>query len=158
MLLYLKCGLGLVTDTTWTAKRLFNWTEVKQSPDGFNRQYSLEGHIFQFVLLSICVRLSRSHTFFSCPLHFYISNPLHSPTHLSTHFSFSTSVQESIMSSLSSSFLTSLTPLFITTVFPVIIFLSPTLLLRRPEPWHSINTIFQLPFILKGYLKAWNCA
>lgn len=113
---------------------------------------------FQFVLLSICVRLSRSHTFFSCPLLFYISNPLHSPAHLSTHFSFTSSIQETIMSSVSSSFLTSLTPHFVTTVFPVITFLSPTLLLTRPEPWHSTNTIFQWTFKLKGYLKDWNCA
>lgn len=26
----LKCGLSLASDTMWTTKRLFNWTEVKQ--------------------------------------------------------------------------------------------------------------------------------
>lgn len=61
----LKRGLGLVTDTTWTAKRLFNWTDVKHSPDGFNRQYSLGGHIPICLFLYLCPALSLPHIFSS---------------------------------------------------------------------------------------------
>lgn len=66
----LKCGLGLVTDTTWTAKRLFNWNEVKRSPDGFNRQYSLGGHIPICLSLHLCPGLLLPHIFLRCPYSF----------------------------------------------------------------------------------------
>lgn len=59
----LKCGPGLVTDTMCTAKRLFNWTEVKRSPDGFNRRYALEGHIPICLSLHLRTALSPRHIF-----------------------------------------------------------------------------------------------
>lgn len=74
----LKCGLGLVTDRTWTTKCLFNWTEVKRSPYVFNRQYSLKLTHCKFSHL--CPALSLPHIFLLCPLLFHIANSLYSHT------------------------------------------------------------------------------
>lgn len=51
-MLCLDRGSVLVYSEVWTGpgyrttKCQFNWIEVKQSPDGFNRQYLLEGHSY----------------------------------------------------------------------------------------------------------------
>lgn len=66
----LKCGLGPVTDTMWTANVSLigpKWNKVQMALIDNIRL----GDTFQFVSLSICVPLSHSHTFSSSVLYFF---------------------------------------------------------------------------------------
>lgn len=136
----LKCGLDLVTDTTWTAKRLINWAKVKQSPDGFNRQYSLWGRFPICLSLHLCPALSLPHILLLCLLLFHIANPFYSHILLSPflhrdHHFFIIIIPDLIE-----------TPLH-PTVFPILTFLCPNHLYWQTVP----EEYFKWTFVLKGF-------